>query len=169
MERIDIIEGTLAKAFGLMGGYIAGKADVIDCVRSFASGFIFTSSLAPAIAAGALASVRHLKQSDVERKKIHENAARLKLLLRNVGLPVVNSPSHIVPVMVGDAALCKSVADALLRQHSIYVQPINYPTVPRGRERLRFTPSPLHTNEMIDTLVRALDTVWTDHHLQRAA
>jgi 5-aminolevulinate synthase len=169
MERIDIIEGTLAKAFGLMGGYIAGKADVIDCVRSFASGFIFTSSLAPAIAAGALASIRHLKQSDVERKTIHENAARLKSLFRNAGLPVINSPSHIVPVTVGDAALCKSVADALLRQHSIYVQPINYPTVPRGRERLRFTPSPLHTDEMMDTLVRALDTVWTEHHLQRAA
>jgi 5-aminolevulinate synthase len=169
MDRIDIVEGTLAKAFGLMGGYIAGKAEVIDCVRSFASGFIFTSSLAPAIAAGALASVRHLKQSDVERMKIHENAARLKLLLRNAGLPVVNSPSHIVPVMVGDAALCKSVADALLREHSIYVQPINYPTVPRGRERLRFTPSPLHTDEMMDALVHALDAVWTDHHLQRAA
>jgi 5-aminolevulinate synthase len=169
MDRIDIIEGTLAKAFGLMGGYITGKAEVIDCIRSFASGFIFTSSLAPAIAAGALASIRHLKQSDAERKTIHENAARLKSLLRNAGLPVVNSPSHIVPVMVGDAALCKSVADALLREHSIYVQPINYPTVPRGRERLRFTPSPLHTKEMMDTLVRALDAVWTEHHLQRAA
>jgi 5-aminolevulinate synthase len=169
MDRIDIIEGTLAKAFGLMGGYITGKAEVIDCIRSFASGFIFTSSLAPAIAAGALASIRHLKQSDAERKTIHENAARLKSLLRNAGLPVVNSPSHIVPVMVGDAALCKSVADALLREHSIYVQPINYPTVPRGRERLRFTPSPLHTDEMMDALVHALDAVWTDHHLQRAA
>jgi 5-aminolevulinate synthase len=169
MERIDIIEGTLAKAFGLMGGYIAGKAEVIDCVRSFAKGFIFTSSLAPAIAAGALASVRHLKESNVERKMIHENAARLKSLFRNAGLPVINSPSHIVPVMVGDAALCKSVADALLRAHSIYVQPINYPTVPRGKERLRFTPSPLHTDEMMDTLVRALDAVWTEHHLQRAA
>ncbi|MGA7673631.1 MAG: 5-aminolevulinate synthase [Rhizomicrobium sp.] len=169
MERIDIIEGTLAKAFGLMGGYIAGKTDVIDCVRSFASGFIFTSSLAPAIAAGALASIRHLKESDDERKTIHENAARLKSLFRNAGLPVINSPSHIVPVMVGDAALCKSVADALLRRHSIYVQPINYPTVPRGKERLRFTPSPLHTSQMLDELVRALDAVWTDHHLQRAA
>ena len=169
MNRIDIIEGTLAKAFGLMGGYIAGKAEVIDCVRSFASGFIFTSSLAPAIAAGALASIRHLKQSDVERKTIHQNAARLKSLLRNAGLPVINSPSHIVPVMVGDAMLCKSVADALLRQHSIYVQPINYPTVPRGKERLRFTPSPLHTDDMMDALVQALDAVWTDHHLQRAA
>ena len=169
MERIDIIEGTLAKAFGLMGGYIAGKADLIDCVRSFASGFIFTSSLAPAIAAGALASIRHLKESDDERKTIHENAARLKSLLRNAGLPVVGSPSHIVPVMVGDAMLCKSVADALLRRHAIYVQPINYPTVPRGKERLRFTPTPLHTSQMLDELAQALDAVWTDHHLQRAA
>ncbi|HEY0281624.1 MAG TPA: 5-aminolevulinate synthase [Rhizomicrobium sp.] len=169
MHRIDIIEGTLAKAFGLMGGYITGKAEVIDCVRSFAPGFIFTSSLAPAIAAGALASIRHLKVSDAERKAIHENAARLKSLLRNAGLPVINSPSHIVPVMVGDAALCKSVADALLHRHAIYVQPVNYPTVPRGKERLRFTPSPLHSNKMMDTLVQALDEVWTDHHLQRAA
>ena len=166
MDRIDIVEGTLAKAFGLMGGYIAGKAEVIDCVRSFASGFIFTSSLAPAIAAGALASVRHLKQSDVERKKIHENAARLKLLLRNAGLPVVNSPSHIVPVMVGDAALCKSVADALLREHSIYVQPINYPTVPRGTERIRLTPGPHHTDEQMDRLVFALRTMWTEMGLR---
>ncbi|MDE2133969.1 MAG: 5-aminolevulinate synthase [Alphaproteobacteria bacterium] len=169
MDRIDIIEGTLAKAFGLMGGYIAGKAEVVDCVRSFASGFIFTTSLAPAIAAGALASVRHLKQSDVERKTVYEHSALLKAMFRNAGLPVVNSPSHIVPVLVGDAALCKSVADALLRDHAIYVQPINYPTVPRGKERLRFTPSPFHTHRMIDELVQALDTVWADHHLQRAA
>jgi 5-aminolevulinate synthase len=169
MHRIDVIEGTLAKAFGLMGGYIAGKLDVVDCVRSFASGFIFTSALAPSIAAGALASIRHLKESDTERKTIHASSARLKLLLRNAGLPGVNSPSHIVPVMVGDAALCKSVADALLRKHAIYVQPINYPTVPRGKERLRFTPTPLHTDEMMDELVAALDAVWSDHHLQRAA
>ncbi len=169
MDRIDIIEGTLAKAFGLMGGYIAGKAEVIDCVRSFASGFIFTTSLAPAIAAGALASVRHLKSSDVERKTVYEHSARLKSMFRNAGLPVVNSPSHIVPVLVGDAALCKSVADALLRTYAIYVQPINYPTVPRGKERLRFTPTPFHTLQMIDELVQALDAVWADHHLQRAA
>ncbi|MBU6299629.1 MAG: 5-aminolevulinate synthase [Alphaproteobacteria bacterium] len=169
MRRIDIVEGTLAKAFGLMGGYITGRAELIDCVRSFAPGFIFTSSLAPVIAAGALASIRHLKNSDAERKAIHENAARLKSMMRNAGLPVMNSPSHIVPVMVGDAALCKSVADTLLRDHAIYVQPINYPTVPRGRERLRFTPSPLHTVEMMEALVASLDTVWTEHHLQRAA
>ncbi|MDE1937559.1 MAG: 5-aminolevulinate synthase [Alphaproteobacteria bacterium] len=169
MSRIDIVEGTLAKAFGVMGGYITGKTELIDCVRSFAPGFIFSTSLAPVVAAGALASIRHLKSSDEERRKIHENAARLKSMLRNAGLPVMNSPSHIVPVMVGDAALCKSVADALLRDHAIYVQPINYPTVPRGKERLRFTPSPLHTVEMMENLVQSLDAVWTAHQLQRAA
>ncbi len=169
MRRIDIVEGTLAKAFGVMGGYITGKTELIDCVRSFAPGFIFSTSLAPVVAAGALASIRHLKSSDEERRKIHENAARLKSMLRHAGLPVMNSPSHIVPVMVGDAALCKSVADSLLRDHAIYVQPINYPTVPRGKERLRFTPSPLHTHEMMEHLVQSLDTVWTAHQLQRAA
>ncbi|MDE2630836.1 MAG: aminotransferase class I/II-fold pyridoxal phosphate-dependent enzyme, partial [Alphaproteobacteria bacterium] len=158
-----------AKAFGLMGGYIAGKAEVIDCVRSFASGFIFTSSLAPTIVAGALASIRHLKESDVERKAMHENAARLKAMFRDAGLPVMDSPSHIVPVMVGNAVCCKAVTDALLQNYAIYVQPINYPTVPRGKERLRFTPSPLHTVQMMDQLVAALGELWTQHALQRAA
>jgi 5-aminolevulinate synthase len=169
MHRVDIIEGTLAKAFGLMGGYIAANKDLVDCIRSFAPGFIFTTSLPPAITAGVLASVRHLKESDVERKAMHENASRLKKMLADAGLPVMNSPSHVVPVFVGDAATCKAVSDALLRDHGIYVQPINYPTVPRGTERLRFTPSPVHTEEMMRDLVRALDAVWTAHHLARAA
>jgi 5-aminolevulinate synthase len=169
MERIDIIEGTLAKAFGVMGGYVAARTDLIDCIRSFAPGFIFTTSLSPVIAAGVLASVRHLTESDAERVALHERATRLKRAFSEAGLPVMPSPSHIVPVLVGDAALCKSVSDALLREHAIYVQPINYPTVPRGTERLRFTPSPVHTDEMMDGLVSALDAVWTAHHLQRAA
>jgi 5-aminolevulinate synthase len=169
MEQIDIIEGTLAKAFGVMGGYIAARADIVDCIRSFAPGFIFTTSLPPAVAAGVLASVRHLKESNCERETLQERAARLKRLLLEAGLPVMPSPSHIVPVLVGDAALCKSVSDSLLYDHAIFVQPVNYPTVPRGTERLRFTPSPVHSDEMMDALVNALDKVWTAHRLDRAA
>lgn len=169
MDRIDIVEGTLAKAFGIMGGYITGKTEVIDAIRSFGPGFIFSTSLAPVLAAGAIASIRHVKQSDVERKALHANAAKLKGMLSDMGIPMINSPSHVVPVMVGDAAKCKAVADALMGDYGLYVQPVNFPTVPRGTERLRFTPSPVHTPQMMDELVKALDAVWNTHHLSRAA
>jgi 5-aminolevulinate synthase len=169
MHRVDIIEGTLAKAFGIMGGYITATTELVDCIRSFAPGFIFSTSLAPALAAGAVASIRHLKSSEVERAALHERSAKLKRMMRDAGLPVMNSPSHIVPVFVGDAVLCKSVSDTLLADHGIYVQPINFPTVPRGKERLRFTAGPMHTDAMMEHLVKSLDQVWTAHHLERAA
>jgi 5-aminolevulinate synthase len=169
MDRIDIVQGTLAKAFGVVGGYIAASSDMVDFVRSFASGFIFTTALPPAIAAGALASVRHLKNSTVERERHQERAATLKRRLREAGLPVMPSASHIVPVMVGDATLCKQVTDELMDGYAIYVQPINYPTVPRGTERLRLTPTPFHSDDDMDRLVKALTEIWGRFRLKFAA
>ena len=169
LQEIDIIEGTLAKAFGLMGGYIAADANIVDAVRSYASGFIFTTSVAPAIVAGALASVRYLKNSPQERKTQQEKANLLKARLARAGLPVLENTSHIVPVMVGDPIRCKALTDELMARFGIYVQPINYPTVPRGSERLRFTPGPVHTDEDIEYLVECLSSLWVEMKLDRAA
>ena len=167
MHRIDIINGTLAKAYGVMGGYIAASEKMCDAIRSYAPGFIFTTSLPPAIAAGAAASVRLLK-SDTERREAHQAQARvLKLRLKGLGLPIIDHGSHIVPVIVGDPVHTKKLSDMLLDDHGIYVQPINYPTVPRGTERLRFTPSPVHGPREMDKLVQALDVLWSHCALNR--
>ena len=163
LDRFDIIEGTLGKAFGLMGGYIAADEVIIDAVRSLAPGFIFTTSLAPPIAAGARASVEYLKSAHRLREAHQERAEALKSRLRAAGLPVMASQTHIVPVHVGDPVLCKRMTDALLIDHGIYVQPINYPTVPRGGERMRFTPTPLHDDSMLDALVEGLREVYARH------
>jgi 5-aminolevulinate synthase len=168
MDRVTIIEGTLGKAFGVMGGYITGSSAVVDFIRSFASGFIFSTALPPALAAGALASIQHLKASPFERQKHQDRVAKLRAALEAKGIPHVNNPSHIVPVMVGDAAKCKWISDIMLDSYNIYVQPINYPTVPRKTERLRITPTPLHTDEDIAHLVDALHQLWSQCALGRA-
>jgi len=167
MHRVDIIEGTLAKAFGLMGGYIAADATVVDAIRSFAPGFIFTTSIAPVIAAGATASIRHLKKSPLERARQQERVRRVRGELDRLGIPHTRNPSHIVPVMVGDAKKCKMLSDILMDSYGIYIQPINYPTVPRGTERLRITPSPLHSDADIARLVKALSDLWSQCALAR--
>ncbi|MEL6380659.1 MAG: 5-aminolevulinate synthase [Pseudomonadota bacterium] len=168
MDRITVIEGTLGKAFGVLGGYIAASRDLCDFIRSYASGFIFTTALPPAVAAGALASIRHLKQSDAERLGQCDRVAKVRARLAQIGIPTMDNPSHIVPVMVGDPVKCKWISDWLMENHGIYVQPINYPTVPKGTERLRFTPSPLHTDADIDHLVSALGELWSQCALARA-
>lgn len=168
MHRIDIINGTLAKAYGVMGGYIAASAKMCDAIRSYAPGFIFTTSLPPAIAAGAAASVAHLKTDQELRDKHQLQAKILKMRLKAAGLPIIDHGSHIVPVIVGDPVHTKKLSDMLLSEFGIYVQPINFPTVPRGTERLRFTPSPVHGPEEIDKLVKAMDTLWSHCALNRA-
>src|SRR5476651_1894762 len=160
MARIDVIEGTLAKAFGCLGGYIAGSETMIDAVRSYAPGFIFTTALPPAICAAATAAIKHLKTSNWERERHQDRAARVKSVLNAAGLPVMPSSTHIVPVLVGDPEKCKMACDMLLAEHGIYIQPINYPTVPRGMERLRITPSPYHDDALIDRVAESLSDVW---------
>ena len=168
MDRVTVIEGTLGKAFGVVGGYITGSAPLVDFVRSFASGFIFTTSLPPACAAAAAASIRHLKNSEAERLGQRDRVAKLRKKLDAAGVPYLRNESHIVPVMVGDAKKCKWISDILLDSYGIYIQPINYPTVPRGTERLRITPTPLHTDADIDHLVGALSNLWSQCALARA-
>ena len=168
-HRITIIEGTLGKAFGVMGGYIAADTRIIDCIRSYAPGFIFTTSLSPVLVAGALASVKHLKASCVEREGQQAAAATLKAMLREAGLPVMDSVTHIVPLMVGDPVTAKKISDVLLAEYGVYVQPINYPTVPRGTERLRFTPGPSHTEAMMRELTQALVEIWERLEMKKAA
>jgi len=169
MDRITVIEGTLGKAFGVMGGYIAASANLVDFVRSFASGFIFSTALPPAVAAGAAASIRHLKVSSAERELQQKRVAQVRRSLDIMGIPHLHNPSHIIPVMVGDAKKCKMISDWLMDNHGIYVQPINYPTVPVGTERLRITPSPVHTDGDIDRLIKALSEIWSQCELARMA
>jgi 5-aminolevulinate synthase len=161
LDRLTVIEGTLGKAFGVVGGYIAASAALCDFVRSFASGFIFTTSLPPAVAAGAAASIRHLKISELERAKLHDRVVKVRRGLDAIGIPYLRNPSHIVPVMVGNPVKCKWLSDTLIENFGIYLQPINYPTVPRGTERLRITPSPLHSDADIEKLLGALGELWS--------
>jgi 5-aminolevulinate synthase len=168
-HRPTVVEGTLAKAFGVIGGYIAASAALCDFIRSFASGFIFTTALPPAVAAGALAAIRHLKASQTERRRHQQVVAEVRRQLDEAEIPHLDNPSHIVPVMVGDAVRCKWISDLLLDRYAVYVQPINYPTVPRGTERLRITPSPLHSAADIEHLVTALSSAWAELKLPRAA
>ncbi len=168
-HRLTVIEGTLAKGFGVVGGYIAASAALCDFVRSFASGFIFSTALPPAVAAGARAAIRHLRMSGAERDRMQDRVARVRAALDAAGVPHLANPSHIVPVMVGDAARCRQISDLLLERYGIYVQPINYPTVPRGTERLRITPSPLHSDADIGHLAAALAEIWAEQSQLRAA
>jgi len=167
MDRLTVIEGTLGKAYGVLGGYIAASTALCDFIRSFASGFIFTTALPPAVAAGARAAVKHLKTSEMERLSQRRNVNRVRAKLAEIGIPTLDNPSHIVPVMVGDPVKCKWISDWLMDRHGIYVQPINYPTVSKGTERLRITPSPVHSDEDIDRLVAALSEIWSECALNR--
>jgi 5-aminolevulinate synthase len=162
MHRIDVLEGTLAKAYGCLGGYIAASKDIVDAVRSYAPGFIFTTALPPAICSAATAAIKHLKSSSWERERHQDRAARVKAILTAAGIPVMSTDTHIVPVFVGDAELCKKACDLLLEDHGIYIQPINYPTVAKGAERLRITPSPYHDDVLIDHLAESLLQVWDE-------
>jgi len=167
MDRLTVIEGTLGKAFGVVGGYIAASAELVDFVRSFASGFIFTTALPPAVAAGACASIRHLKKSAAERDLQKQRVEEVRAALDDMGIPHIENPSHLIPVMVGDPVKCKYISDVLMRDYGIYIQPINYPTVPKGTERLRITPSPVHTEADIGKLVAALGELWAQCELAR--
>ena len=167
MDRVTVIEGTLGKAFGVMGGYITASKELVDFVRSFASGFIFTTALPPAVAAGACAAIKHLKQSSAERESQQSKVAQVRERLDAAGIPHIENPSHIIPVMVGDPVKCKWISDVLMDRYGIYIQPINYPTVPKGTERLRITPSPVHSQEDIDNLIGALEELWAQCELAR--
>ena len=169
MQDIDIINGTLAKAFGLLGGYISSSKNIVDFVRSYSPGFIFTTSIPPAIAAGAIASIRYVKDNQQLRSKLKEKCLLIKEKLLAANIPFLKTKSHIIPIIIGDSKLCKKAADELLEKYKVYLQPINYPTVPRGEERLRITPSPLHTDQMIDDLINALKFIWKKLKLKKAA